>query len=329
MTLFWWTHGHHREGIGWVRSALERVSDLPAELEAVGRFNLAFLWAHDADDWAGAATILDDAIAVARAVAPEPAAILGYALVLRGECANFAGDHDLAEALTREGAAIIRSRPDPWGAGFALWNVGFTHLGRGDLDEAQRCFEEMVAIQRRHGIGLVQMIGVRSLTEIAEARGDVAALADAAAERRGRIDLWFNNAGIEGGIGPLTAFDDDAVRCLLDTNVKGVYSGMRHAVRHMDGGGVIVNTASFVGVALPVPVAVAYGATRSSVDGGVGAEIGGAATPVDDVRRGHPKTRLQRLIGGHRELLTERARRLREYRFPLPPARIRWQIASV
>jgi NAD(P)-dependent dehydrogenase (short-subunit alcohol dehydrogenase family) len=101
-------------------------------------------------------------------------------------------------------------------------------------------------------------------TDVAD-DSQVASLAERAADERGRIGIWFNNAGVEGGIGPLTEFDDATVRTLLDTNVKGVYSGMRHALGHMTGGGVIVNTASFVGTKVPVPVAVAYGATKAAV----------------------------------------------------------------
>ena len=174
LTMFWWTHGHHREGIGWLRAGLDRAPDAPAELRATALFNLAFLWAHDTDNWAKAAEFLDRGIAIARSDATTAASpILGYLLTLRGECANFAGDYETAEVLTREGAAIIRSHPDPWGAGFALWNIGFTHRCRGELDRAEACFEEMVAIQRRHGIGLVQMIGCKSLAEVAEARGEL------------------------------------------------------------------------------------------------------------------------------------------------------------
>ena len=93
----------------------------------------------------------------------------------------------------------------------------------------------------------------------------VAVLAKRAAVEHDAIDIWFNNAGIEGGLGPLGAFDDLTVRQLLDTNIKGVYSGMRYAAEHMRGGGVIINNASFVGTVLPAPVAVAYGATKAAV----------------------------------------------------------------
>ncbi len=51
--------------------------------------------------------------------------------------------------------------------------MGFAHLAGGDLDAAEACFEEMVAIQRQHGIGLVLMVGCNSLAEVAERRGDL------------------------------------------------------------------------------------------------------------------------------------------------------------
>jgi NAD(P)-dependent dehydrogenase (short-subunit alcohol dehydrogenase family) len=52
---------------------------------------------------------------------------------------------------------------------------------------------------------------------------------------------------------------------LLDTNFKGVFSGMRYAARNMVDGGVIVNMASFVGTKMPVPISVAYGGTKAAV----------------------------------------------------------------
>jgi len=92
----------------------------------------------------------------------------------------------------------------------------------------------------------------------------VAALA-ATAAGDGTIDIWFNNAGIEGPAGPVEVIGDDVVNDLLAVNVKGVYSGIRHAAKHMSSGGVIVNSASFVGTKAPVPIAVAYGATKAAV----------------------------------------------------------------
>jgi NAD(P)-dependent dehydrogenase (short-subunit alcohol dehydrogenase family) len=95
--------------------------------------------------------------------------------------------------------------------------------------------------------------------------GQVAALAQQAAGERGVIDVWFNNAGVEGRIGGLGDVDDLSVRQLLDTNIKGLYSGMRYAVERMRTGGVIINTSSFIGTATPVPLAIAYGGTKAAV----------------------------------------------------------------
>jgi NAD(P)-dependent dehydrogenase (short-subunit alcohol dehydrogenase family) len=92
----------------------------------------------------------------------------------------------------------------------------------------------------------------------------VAALA-ATAAGDGTIDIWFNNAGIEGVTGPIAVVGDEVVRELVAVNFKGVYSGIRHAANYMSAGGVIVNNASFVGTKAPVPIAVAYGGTKAAV----------------------------------------------------------------
>jgi NAD(P)-dependent dehydrogenase (short-subunit alcohol dehydrogenase family) len=93
----------------------------------------------------------------------------------------------------------------------------------------------------------------------------VATLAKRAAGGQDVIDIWFNNAGVAGRIGPLGAFDDLTVSQLLDTNVKGVYSGMRYAAEHMRDGGVIINNASFVGTVTLSPLAIGYGGTKAAV----------------------------------------------------------------
>ncbi len=102
------------------------------------------------------------------------------------------------------------------------------------------------------------------MTDVTE-DSQVAALAKQAAAEADGIGIWFNNAGVEGRLGPLGAFDDLTVRQLLDTNVKGVYSGMRYAAEHMHADGLIINTASFVGTVMSAPAAIAYGGTKAAV----------------------------------------------------------------
>jgi NAD(P)-dependent dehydrogenase (short-subunit alcohol dehydrogenase family) len=94
----------------------------------------------------------------------------------------------------------------------------------------------------------------------------VATLARRAVEEFGSLDIWLNNAGTEGPPGPPLGFEDEAVRALLETNLKGVYSGIRHAAATMgEDGGVIVNTASFIGTRVNPPPAIVYGATKAGV----------------------------------------------------------------
>ncbi|TKV56903.1 SDR family oxidoreductase [Nakamurella flava] len=93
---------------------------------------------------------------------------------------------------------------------------------------------------------------------------DVAELARVAAAD-GPIDYWFSNAGTEGPIGPMDTWTAEALREVVDANLTSVLSGLHHASTHLRSGGVIVNTASFVGTVLPVPIAVPYAAAKAGV----------------------------------------------------------------
>jgi NAD(P)-dependent dehydrogenase (short-subunit alcohol dehydrogenase family) len=79
---------------------------------------------------------------------------------------------------------------------------------------------------------------------------DVERYVATAADELGRIDMFFNNAGIMGATGDffeLSAADFDAV---MGVNLRGVFLGLREVGRVMrgQGGGAIVNTASTAGL---------------------------------------------------------------------------------
>ncbi|MGH9103508.1 MAG: SDR family NAD(P)-dependent oxidoreductase, partial [Acidimicrobiales bacterium] len=67
----------------------------------------------------------------------------------------------------------------------------------------------------------------------------------------GRIDLFFNNAGIEGRMLPITDLDVADFDRVMAVNARGVFLGLREVLRAMKrqgDGGAIVNTASMGGI---------------------------------------------------------------------------------
>jgi NAD(P)-dependent dehydrogenase (short-subunit alcohol dehydrogenase family) len=73
---------------------------------------------------------------------------------------------------------------------------------------------------------------------------------DEAFKRFGRIEIAFNNAGVPGRTAPIQDLDEDDFYKIIDTNLKGVFLGLKYQVPHMiaKGGGAIVNTSSLFGV---------------------------------------------------------------------------------
>src|SRR5580693_6777334 len=79
---------------------------------------------------------------------------------------------------------------------------------------------------------------------------DVKALVDKAVATFGRLDIAFNNAGIEGQMGLTTdAQTPEHYQSVFDINVKGVLLSMKHEAVAMlrNGGGSIINTSSIAG----------------------------------------------------------------------------------
>jgi NAD(P)-dependent dehydrogenase (short-subunit alcohol dehydrogenase family) len=97
---------------------------------------------------------------------------------------------------------------------------------------------------------------------------EVAAYVKAALDAYGRIDCFFNNAGIEGKFAPITDYDEAVFDQVIAVNVKGVFLGLRHVlpVMQKQKSGAIVNTASVAGL-VGTPGISAYVASKHAVIG--------------------------------------------------------------
>lgn len=82
----------------------------------------------------------------------------------------------------------------------------------------------------------------------------------------GNIDLFFNNAGVEGIVAPIERYPDEEFDRVLGVNVRGVFLGLKHVVPLMGRGGSIVNTASTAGI-VGAAGCVAYIASKHAVIG--------------------------------------------------------------
>lgn len=96
---------------------------------------------------------------------------------------------------------------------------------------------------------------------------EVAALVDFTVRTYGRLDLAFNNAGIEHS-GPTADITEADYRRVFDLNVWGVLAALKHEIPAMlkTGGGSIVNTTSGLGH-IGMPGVQIYTASKHAVEG--------------------------------------------------------------
>ncbi|MBD2772598.1 SDR family NAD(P)-dependent oxidoreductase [Iningainema tapete] len=95
---------------------------------------------------------------------------------------------------------------------------------------------------------------------------EVKAFVDVCVTKYGRLDIAFNNAGVDYPPKPIAdtaiaEFDD-----LMNTNARGVFLGMKYQIPQMlkTGGGAIINMAS-IGGRSAFPNIVGYGASKAAV----------------------------------------------------------------
>jgi len=64
----------------------------------------------------------------------------------------------------------------------------------------------------------------------------------------GKIDVFFNNAGIEGVVKPITDYPEEIFDKVISVNIKGIWLGNKYALPQMKDGGSIILTSSVAGL---------------------------------------------------------------------------------
>ena len=84
----------------------------------------------------------------------------------------------------------------------------------------------------------------------------------------GRLDIAFNNAGVENRAAPVAEIDLEEWDRILDINLRGTFVCMKHELAQMvrQGGGVIVNTSSGAGIR-GVAGGASYAASKHAIIG--------------------------------------------------------------
>jgi NAD(P)-dependent dehydrogenase (short-subunit alcohol dehydrogenase family) len=139
-------------------------------------------------------------------------------------------------------------------------------------------------------------------TDLVAVEGDVTDEASVAGyvaralEVAGRIDVFFNNAGVEGPVRPIADYPLEDFRRVLEVNVVGVFLGLKHVIPAMaaGGGGAVINTSSVAGLTGTAGIC-AYNASKHAVIGltrSAAAEWGGRGVRVNSVNPGPIASRM-------------------------------------
>lgn len=125
------------------------------------------------------------------------------------------------------------------------------------------------------------------------------ALVTLAAERFGRLDIAFNNAGTLGEKGPSTGVSAAGWEDTLATNLTSAFFGAKHQIAQMltTGGGSVIFTSTFVGYTTAFPGLAAYAASKSGLIGltqALASEFGPQGVRVNAVLPGAVETEMYR-----------------------------------
>jgi NAD(P)-dependent dehydrogenase (short-subunit alcohol dehydrogenase family) len=161
-----------------------------------------------------------------------------------------------------------------YGGAVAIITGGASGIGRALGEALARKGAEVVLADRQVELAEQVAAGIRAAGGKASAAaldvtdfGAMDRLVQETWNGRGRLDYFFNNAGIGIG-GEVRDYQVEDWHRLFAVNISGVANGVQAAYPVMvrQGFGHIVNTASMAGL-MPTPMTVAYGAAKHAVVG--------------------------------------------------------------
>lgn len=143
----------------------------------------------------------------------------------------------------------------------ALWEAGYSLALAGRREEALRETAAMAKVSDDRALVLP--------ADVSDRRA-VAALFAAVKSRFGRLDLLFNNAGMNAPAIPLEDLTEDQWKSVIDVNLTGAFWCLQEAFRMMKAqdpqGGRIINNGS-ISAHVPRPNSVAYTASKHAMSG--------------------------------------------------------------
>jgi NAD(P)-dependent dehydrogenase (short-subunit alcohol dehydrogenase family) len=187
------------------------------------------------------------------------------------------------------------------GAGSGIGRAAALALARvgADVVLAGRRHAELLAVAQE-----VERMNRKALvvaTDVSVA-DQVQALVRSTVERFGRLDVAFNNAGIEGAFAPIQELKESDFDSTIGINLKGAWLCCREemaAMRRLGQGGAIVNTSSWLARGA-FPGSSVYSASKAALDGMIRAlaqEGADAGIRVNNVNPGIIDTPMLRRFG--------------------------------